>query len=103
MTINRTVFKIEKIPDFKTMIIVSVLALIANLVCLFLLQKAKSDEAHIKASMIFTSNDIIVNSGVIVAGILVNLLNSKIPDLVIGAIVFTFVIRGAFRIIKIAR
>jgi Co/Zn/Cd efflux system component len=53
--------------------------------------------------MIFTSNDIIVNGGVIAAGILVNLLSSKIPDLLIGAIVFTFVIIGSFRILKLAK
>jgi Co/Zn/Cd efflux system component len=44
-----------------------------------------------------------VNGGVIVAGILVSLLNSKIPDLVIGAIVFSIVIRGSFRILKLAK
>lgn len=93
----------EGLPDFQTMIIVSILALIGNVASLIILQKAKSKEAHLQASMIFTSNDIIVNGGVIAAGVLVSLLASKIPDLVIGAIVFTFVIRGAFRIIKIAR
>ncbi len=93
----------ETIPDFRTMIFVSILALIGNTVCLYILQKSKSEEAHMKASMIFTSNDIIVNSGVIAAGILVSVLNSKIPDLIIGSIVFTLVMRGAFRIIKLAR
>jgi Co/Zn/Cd efflux system component len=35
------------------------------------LQKSKSQEdAHMKASMIFTSNDVIINLGVIAAGIL---------------------------------
>jgi Co/Zn/Cd efflux system component len=93
----------EGMPDFKTMIIVSIFALIANILSLYLLQKTKSKEAHLQASMIFTSNDIIVNGGVIVAGILVSLLNSKIPDLLIGAIVFTFVIRGSFRILRLAK
>ena len=51
---------------------------------------------------IFTSNDIIVNSGVIAAGILASLLDSKIPDLIIGAIVFSFVIRGSIRILKLS-
>jgi Co/Zn/Cd efflux system component len=93
----------EGMPDFKTMIIVSIFALMANILSLYLLQKTKSKEAHLQASMIFTSNDIIVNGGVIVAGILVNLLSSKIPDLVIGAIVFSVVIRGSFRILKLAK
>lgn len=94
---------IEAMPDFKTMIFVSVLALIANVLCLYLLQKNKSKEAHMQASMIFTSNDVIINSGVIVAGILVNWLNSSYPDLIIGAIVFVIVARGAYRILKLAK
>ena len=73
------------------------------MVCLYLLQRSKSQEVHMQATMIFTSNDVIINLGVIAAGLLVNWLNSGIPDLVIGAIVFTIVTRGAFRILRLAR
>lgn len=94
----------EKLPDFETMIIVSIFALIANAACLFILQSSKSkEEAHMKASMIFTSNDIIINTGVIIAGILVNWMGSSKPDLIIGTIVFILVIQGAFRILKLSR
>lgn len=94
----------EKMPDFTTMIVVSALALIANAYCLYLLQKSKSkDEAHMKASLIFTSNDIIINIGVIAAGLLVLWLNSGIPDLVIGTIVFGLVIQGAVRILNVSK
>lgn len=100
----RRFFGNEKLPDFSTMIIVSILALIANGICLYLLQKSKSKkEAHMKASMIFTSNDVIINVGVIIAGILVNWLNSSKPDLIIGSIVFILVIQGAVRILKIGK
>jgi Co/Zn/Cd efflux system component len=100
----RRFFGVEKMPDFSTMIVVSVLALIANATCLWLLQKSKSrEEAHMKASLIFTSNDVIINLGVIVAGLLVNWLNSNKPDLVIGSIVFILVIQGAIRILKIGK
>lgn len=98
----RRFFGVEALPDFRTMIIVSVLALIANGVCLYLLQRSKDKEAHMQASMIFTSNDVVINIGVIAAGILVLWLGSGIPDLVIGAIVFVIVILGAFRILRIA-
>ena len=91
------------VPDFLTMIFVSFLALIANALSLFLLQKGKSQETHIKASMICTSNDVIVNAGVIAAGGLVFLLQSSYPDLIIGAIVFVIVARGAYRILQLAR
>ena len=87
-----------------TLIIVSIFALIANGICLYILQKSKSkEEAHMKASMIFTSNDVIINLGVIIAGILVNWLNSNKPDLIVGTIVFIVVIQGAFRILKLSK
>ena len=90
-------------PLFQWMIIVSIFALIGNLVSLWLINKAKSKEAHMQASAIFTSNDIVVNGGVILAGVLVYFLHSKWPDLVIGGIVFAFVMRGAIRILKLSK
>lgn len=103
LEVMRRFIGLEILPDFRTMIIVSTLALIANSVCLYLLQRSKNQEVHIKATMIFTSNDVIINLGVITAGILVNWLNSGIPDLIIGAIVFIIVSRGAFKILNLAK
>lgn len=93
---------VEVIPNPYTMVVVSFFALIANSISLIVLNKSQSQEIHIKSSKIFTSNDVIVNSGVIFAGVLVYLLNSKIPDLVIGVVVFSLVLRGALRILKLA-
>jgi Co/Zn/Cd efflux system component len=93
----------EAIPNSIIMMSVSVLALIGNSISLMVLNKSKSQEVHIKSSKIFTSNDVIANIGVIAAGALVMLLGSKIPDLVIGAVVFTFVLRGAISIIKLSK
>ncbi|QBA63968.1 cation transporter [Muriicola soli] len=102
--ILRRFFGTEKLPDFSTMIIVSIFALIANGICLYILQKSKSKkEAHMKASMIFTSNDLIINLGVIVAGLMVNWLNSSKPDLIVGTIVFVLVIQGALRILNLSK
>nr|WP_294921688.1 cation transporter [uncultured Flavobacterium sp.] len=91
----------ENIPNFETMIVVSLFALLGNSLCLYLLQKSKSKEAHMEASMIFTSNDVIINIGVVIAGILVHYTNSMIPDLLIGICVFVIVGRGAFKILKL--
>ena len=104
LEVLRRFFGAEKLPDFSTMIIVSIFALIANGICLYILQKSKSkEEAHMKASMIFTSNDVIINVGVIFAGVLVHWLSSNKPDLIIGTIVFALVIQGAFRILKLGK
>ena len=90
-------------PDFEIMIIISLLALVGNATCLYLLQKSESSEAHMKASMIFTSTDVIVNLGVIIAGVLVYWTGSKLPDLTVGTIVFILVGIGAYRILKLSR
>ena len=65
------------------------------------LNKDKSNEIHITASKIITSNDIIANIGVLLAAIIVNLTNSNIPDLIIGTIVFYLVLRGSISILKL--
>jgi Co/Zn/Cd efflux system component len=101
--VMRRIISEEQMPAFEIMISVSIFALIANSICLYLLQKNKSKEAHMQASMIFTSTDVITNSGVIVAGILVHFLNTNVPDLVIGTIIFAFVIRGAYKIWQLSK
>ena len=89
-------------PDFRIMVIVASLALIANTTSLWLFSRSESKhEAHLKASQICTSNDVVINAGVILAGILVYFTGSGIPDLIIGAIVFVLVIKGAVRILKL--
>ncbi|MDL2252348.1 cation diffusion facilitator family transporter, partial [Odoribacter sp. OttesenSCG-928-J03] len=93
----------EVMPEFKTMIVISLLALLANSICLWLLQRTKSKDAHIRASVIFSANDVIINIGVIIAALFVWWLESNIPDLIIGIVVFLVVIRGAIRILKLAK
>lgn len=100
----RRFFGTEQLPDFSTMIVVSLFALIANSICLYLLLQSKSkEEIHIKTSTIFTSNDIIINLGVITAGVLVTWLNSNKPDLIVGTVVFILVIQGAISILKLGK
>jgi Co/Zn/Cd efflux system component len=93
----------DAVPAFQTMMIISALALMGNGLSLYLLQKSKSKEAHMQASMIFTSNDVIVNLGVIIAGGLVFLTNSVYPDLIVGTVVFFIVGQGAFKILKLSK
>lgn len=92
----------ELVPHFGTMMTVSFFALLGNAISFYLLQKNQNPQAHMQASLIFTSSDMIANAGVILAGFLVWLLDSKIPDLIIGLIVFFMVTRGALRILKIS-
>ena len=101
--IRRIINPVE-FPNYLTMIIISIFALIGNGICLYLLQRSRNkDEAHMKASLIFTSNDVVINLGVILAGLMVYWLNSSVPDLIIGSIVFFIVSKGAFRILSLGK
>ncbi|WP_205500566.1 cation transporter [Rufibacter psychrotolerans] len=93
----------EALPDLWTMVGVSAFALVGNSVSLYLLRKSQGKGAHLKASMIFTSNDVIANMGVILAGALVYVTQSAVPDLVVGTLVFLLVARGAFQILSLAK
>ena len=56
-----------------------------------------------RASWIFSANDVIANLGVILSGALVLLLDSRLPDLVIGTVIAAVVIRGGIQILREAR
>jgi len=100
--IRRTFFHAGS-PEADMMIGISLLALVANGVSYYLLARARSSEAHIRASMIFTANDVLINLGVILAGLLVGWLHSPVPDLVIGSVIFLIVARGAGKILALGR
>ncbi len=99
--VRRTILGSE--PESILMISVGILALIANLICLQLISKHKNGEVHMRASWVFSKNDVIANLGIIFAGILVYLLDSRFPDILIGLIISMVVIRGGIHIIKDAQ
>jgi len=76
------------------------IALVANLMCLLIIRKYKDGDVNMRASWIFSANDVIANMGVIAAGVLVLSLDSRLPDLIIGMIVSIVVVRGAWMILK---
>ncbi len=93
--------RLDMMPHFGSMILISLFSLMGNAISLFLLQRSRSREAHMRAGMIFTSNDVIVNLGVIAAGVLVHFTQSAIPDLMVGIVIFILVAFGAWRIFRL--
>ena len=79
---------------------VGLVALTANVICLVILSKHRKGEVHMRASWIFSKNDVIANLGIILGGGLVYLFNTRYPDLIIGIIISLIVIRGGITIIK---
>jgi len=96
--IRRLIYGSE--PESFLMITVGMVALVANIICLILISKHKEGEVHMRASWIFSKNDVIANLGIIISGGFVYLLDSRFPDLIIGMIISIIVIRGGIHIIK---
>jgi Co/Zn/Cd efflux system component len=86
-------------PVSIVMIAVGATALAANVACLMLLAKHRKGGVHMRASWIFSTNDVIANIGVIASGALVMYFGSRVPDLIVGAIVSALVVFGGYRIL----
>lgn len=87
-------------PQSVLIISVGFVALAANVACLVLISKHRDGGVHMRASWIFSTNDVIANVGVITAGALVWLFGSRYPDLVVGAVIATVVVRGGVKILQ---
>lgn len=98
--VRRFIFGSE--PNSVFMMGMSVVALCANVSCIFLLMKHRRGAVHMRASWIFSTNDVLANVGVITAGALVYLFKSPWPDLAIGLIIAAIVTRGALSIMKLS-
>ena len=90
-------------PVSELIMLMGLVALFANLICLVLIHKHKDGEVHMRASWIFSANDVIANLGVIISGALVWWLDSRWPDIVIGIVIAVVILRGARLILQDAR
>ena len=88
-------------PAGVAMVGIATLALAANIACLLLIYRHRHAGVHMRASYIFSANDVLANLGVIVAGLLVSWTASPWPDWIIGALIGLLVLTGALRILRL--
>jgi Co/Zn/Cd efflux system component len=98
---RRVIFGSDPEPVY--MVLIGLVALAANVLCLGLIAKHRDGGVHMRASWIFSRNDVIANVGVILSGGLVFLTGVRWPDLVIGLAIAYVVFRGAMTIVADAR
>ena len=98
---RRAVFGSEPEPAY--MVLIGLVALAANVLCLGLIAKHRDGGIHMRASWIFSKNDVIANVGVVLSGGLVYVTAVRWPDLVVGIAIAYIVFRGALAIIEDAR
>jgi cation diffusion facilitator family transporter len=90
-------------PEPLYMIAVSIVALAANTLCLRLIAAHREGGVHMRASYIFSQNDVIANCAVILSGLLVAWSDLAVWDLVAGGAIGSLVCWGGIRIIRDAR
>ncbi|WP_223306836.1 cation transporter [Acidithiobacillus ferrivorans] len=87
-------------PDIETMGIVGVLALLANLVCFFLLYRSRGYNLNMSSSWLCSRNDLIANVGVLLAASSIYLLASRWPDIIVGALISGVFLRSALNVLQ---
>jgi cation diffusion facilitator family transporter len=78
----------------------AVVALAANALCLFLLTRHRNDDLNMRSTWLCSRNDIIANTGVILAAGSVYLTTSKLPDIVISLVITALFLRSAWVVLQ---
>lgn len=86
-------------PVASTMGWVGFLALAANLFSVFILLRWRDGDSNVRSVWLCSRNDAIGNVGVIIAGGLVAVTQSPLPDLVVAAVLAGLFFRSSFSII----
>ncbi|MBW4583354.1 MAG: cation transporter [Tildeniella nuda ZEHNDER 1965/U140] len=71
-------------PELRVMSGVGVIALCANLICLYFLTRHRNDNINMSSVWLCSRNDIIANTSVLGAAGLVYLTHSPLPDIAVG-------------------
>jgi len=87
------------LPVAETIGIIGAMALLANLACLLMLTRHRSDDINMHSVWLCSRNDIIANSGVLVAAAGVAITHSGWPDIIIGLVIASLFLRSAFDVI----
>lgn len=90
----------DVVPVPETMGWIGGLALVANATCLILLSRYRNDDLNMRSTWICSRNDIISNTGVLIAAAAVGWTGSKWPDIAIGVIIAFVFLGSAAPILK---
>jgi len=79
---------------------VGVIALAANLVCFFLLNRHRDDNLNMSSTWLCSRNDLIANIGVLLAAAGSYLLASRWPDIIVGSLIAGLFLSSAFGVLR---
>jgi cation diffusion facilitator family transporter len=86
-------------PDAQLMGVAGAVVLAANATCLYLLTRHRNDDLNMRSTWLCSRNDIIANTGVLLAAGSVYLTTSKWPDVIISFIITIVFLKSAWYVI----
>lgn len=86
-------------PEAGLMGLTALVALAANGVCLYLLTRHRADDINMRSTWLCSRNDIVANTGVILAAGVTALTSSIWPDLLISLVITGVFLRSAFTVL----
>lgn len=94
---------VPTLPAFEVMGLFSLLGLVANALCLFLLWRHRNEDVNMSSVWECSRNDIASNLSVFIASGAVWLTGSSWPDMVVASCLVLLLMRSAIRVIVTAR
>lgn len=89
-------------PLAPVMAIAACMALVGNLVCFGLLSRFRADDLNMRSVWLCSRNDLVNNSGVIIAAALVAWSGAAWPDLLVGLIVAALFLHTSWQVLRAA-
>jgi cation diffusion facilitator family transporter len=87
-------------PSAETMGIVGGLALAANLVCFYLLYSHREDNLNMSSTWLCSRNDLIANTGVLLAAYGGYYFSSRWPDIFVGVLIASLFLSSSFGVLR---
>ena len=86
-------------PSVEAMGLVGGLALVANLICFFLLFRHRGDNLNMSSTWLCSRNDLIANIGVLLAAATTYWLASRWPDILVGMVIAGLFFRSSVQVL----
>lgn len=87
------------LPDAGLMGMIGVIALAANTACFLMLYRHRTDDLNMRSTWLCSRNDLIANTSVIGAALLVSLTGSLWPDVAVGVAIAALFLHSAWQVL----
>lgn len=102
VVLGEAVYKVFNpiIPNASTMGIIGAVALMANLICFFMLYTHREDNLNMSSTWLCSRNDLIANIGILFTGYLTYMLVSRWPDIIVGVLIAGLFLKSSIRVLR---